>query len=128
MTQLTALYRDTFLQAYMTCLLWSASDEDGDPIDDRFTVDHFSQEATDSMTKDCNDFMDDHADLLASLDAEQCGHDFALTRNRHGTGFWDRGLGEVGRRLAEGCRPYGASDVMIVTNQETGCDELEVYP
>lgn len=27
------------------------------------------------------------------------GHDIALTRNGHGAGFWDRGLGEAGDKL-----------------------------
>jgi hypothetical protein len=27
------------------------------------------------------------------------GHDVWLTRNRHGTGFWDRGMGELGDKL-----------------------------
>jgi hypothetical protein len=31
----------------------------------------------------------------------QLGHDFWLTRNNHGAGFWDRGLGEIGEKLTE---------------------------
>lgn len=41
--------------------------------------------------------------------AELAGHDFALTRNGHGAGFWDRGLGEVGERLSDLARLYGES-------------------
>jgi hypothetical protein len=37
----------------------------------------------------------------------QAGHDFWLTRNRHGAGFWDRGLGDAGRMLTEMAHPYG---------------------
>jgi hypothetical protein len=32
------------------------------------------------------------------------GHDYWLTRNGHGTGFWDRGLGEVGDKLTAICK------------------------
>jgi hypothetical protein len=32
-------------------------------------------------------------------DAEAAGRDFWYSRNGHGVGFWDRGLGEVGERL-----------------------------
>ena len=32
---------------------------------------------------------------------EQFIHDYWLTRNRHGAGFWDRGLGDLGDRLTE---------------------------
>lgn len=33
----------------------------------------------------------------------QAGHDFWLTRNGHGAGFWDRGLGEPARILSDAC-------------------------
>lgn len=35
------------------------------------------------------------------LSCAQLGHDFWLTRNNHGAGFWDRGLGELGDKLTE---------------------------
>lgn len=41
--------------------------------------------------------------------AASAGHDFALTRNGHGTGFWDRGLGDLGQSLTTACEPYGTS-------------------
>jgi len=40
-------------------------------------------------------------------DANLAGHDFWLTRNGHGAGFWDRGLGDLGKALTEHCKPYG---------------------
>ena len=45
--------------------------------------------------------------------AELAGHDFALTRNGHGTGFWDRGMGAIGDMLTEECKPYGEHHVII---------------
>lgn len=44
---------------------------------------------------------------LHGLTYEQIGHDFTLTRNGHGTGFWDRGLGDRGDRLTAATKPYG---------------------
>lgn len=41
------------------------------------------------------------------------GHDLALTREHHGAGFWDRGLGELGDRLTEACKPYGEFNMSI---------------
>ena len=49
--------------------------------------------------------------------AELAGHDFALTRNGHGTGFWDRGLGEMGDMLSEECKPYGEHRVIIEVDE-----------
>lgn len=35
------------------------------------------------------------------------GHDFWLTRRGHGAGFWDRGLGDLGKRLSEAANACG---------------------
>lgn len=42
------------------------------------------------------------------------GHDLWLTRNGHGAGFWDRGLGELGDRLSEAARLLGGVDLYSV--------------
>jgi hypothetical protein len=39
--------------------------------------------------------------------AARAGHDFWLTRNGHGAGFWDRGLGDLGERLSKAAKVYG---------------------
>lgn len=57
------------------------------------------------------EFVNDPA-VLADLEAtgqtlEQCGHDFILTRNGHGAGFWDRGYGAAGDRLTSAAKAYG---------------------
>ena len=49
--------------------------------------------------------------------AELAGHDFALTRNGHGTGFWDSGLGEMGDMLTEECKPYGPHNVTLEVDE-----------
>lgn len=41
------------------------------------------------------------------------GHDFALTRNGHGTGFWDRGYGDAGDILTDACKPYGEHNLYV---------------
>lgn len=46
-------------------------------------------------------------DYLSQQSPEQLGHDLWLTRNGHGVGFWDRGLGTLGDTLSDLCRPYG---------------------
>lgn len=59
----------------------------------------------------CEDFLTSNAaDLLAASEQREwsyLGHDFALNAAGHGTGFWDRGLGEVGDRLSEASKVYG---------------------
>lgn len=46
-------------------------------------------------------------------DFSQHGHDFALTRNGHGAGFWDRGYGPVGDRLTDAAESYGEADIIM---------------
>lgn len=89
----------------------------------------FTPEARASVESDCRDFFATNLRDLAAyarvdssswrfltgrddeLNAYSCaGHDFALTRNRHGAGFWDRGMGELGERLSVAARAYGSSD------------------
>ena len=40
----------------------------------------------------------------SAYDESRAGNDYWYTRNGHGTGFWDRGLGELGDKLAAACR------------------------
>jgi hypothetical protein len=97
---------DKFLTGYIECALWSSTDDNDEPLD-LYDEDDIDPTVLETMRADCQDFIKSNAKLLNGLDAAQCGHDFWLTRNRHGAGFWDRGLGDVGQQLTEACRPYG---------------------
>lgn len=46
------------------------------------------------------------------------GRDFHLTRNGHGTGFWDRGHGVVGDRLTDAARPWGETSIWLDDDAE----------
>jgi hypothetical protein len=63
--------------------------------------------------KDCADFRDDAGDLLDGIDESQAAHDFWLTRNGHGAGFWDRGLGKVGQKLTKIAKDFGSVDLYV---------------
>ena len=41
------------------------------------------------------------------------GHDFWLTRNRHGAGFWDRGLEFVGINLTDAAHAWGEFNLYV---------------
>ena len=59
---------------------------------------------------------DCHVDVLAlNITDEQFGHDFTLTRNHHGVGFWDRGYGPAGDRLADYAHAAGPIDQCFIT-------------
>ena len=58
------------------------------------------------------DAWDTHGDGWHST-ADLAGYDFWLTRNGHGTGFWDRGLGNIGKRLAGRAAECGSADLYV---------------
>lgn len=105
---------DDFAKAYITGALWASSDDDGNPLENE----ELAPETAWQMVADCQDFQAAQAEDLARFyesghDVEQAGHDFWLTRNGHGAGFWDRGAGDVGRRLSDACKPYGSVDLYM---------------
>jgi len=116
-TTVRACELDAFTTAYLECALWSSTDESdesgGEPLDANYGLDDLSLETIQGAIDDCAAFQAANADDLADLDDEQSGHDFWLTRNGHGAGFWDRGLGALGDRLSKACKPYGSVDLYV---------------
>lgn len=51
---------------------------------------------------------------------EAVGHDFWLTRNGHGVGFWDRNLGDEGDALSKIARKFGEAYVWFGDHVENG--------
>lgn len=106
---------DSFTQGYIECALWSSNDESdeygGNPLDSNYGASDIAEKALKAMCIDCENFRQNNADLLESTPEDytwkQAGHDFWLTRNHHGTGFWDRGLGKVGEELSALARAFG---------------------
>lgn len=97
-----------FVDAYLEAALWASMDDEGTPLDDQYSADDFSQEAIDQAVKDSNEFIRDNLkDLEAVGDPERHGHNFWLTRNHHGSGFWDEGYGDIGKRLTDAAHAYG---------------------
>jgi hypothetical protein len=108
---------DEFTQGYIIAALWSTNDDDEQPLDALHSVDDIDSETIAEMVGDCKDFQEANAALLEAYyvhrPADHAGHDFWLTRNGHGTGFWDRGLGKLGDDLAELARVYGEYNLYI---------------
>jgi hypothetical protein len=109
---------DKMVDAYIECALWSSTnftseDDDGTPFDDGYGPDDIAPETVAAFYEDCEAFATANADDLATMSPEQAGHDFWLTQNRHGAGFWDRGLGAVGDRLTAAAHAYGSVDLYV---------------
>lgn len=98
----------------MVTLLWSETDEDGEPLDGLYGTDDVAREAWAEMRADLEGFMSiieesatERAREIIMGDAEQAGYDFVLTRNGHGAGFWDRGYGDAGDELTKWAKTFG---------------------
>jgi hypothetical protein len=117
-----------FVAGYVEAMAWANFwREDGD--DSSIGVE-LPQEILEELEQDCRDFLDEHTERLirgavrrsregygsrqyAEYGYAMAGHDFALTRNGHGAGFWDRGLGFVGEALTSLAKPYGERTLMV---------------
>lgn len=112
-------YVDAMFTAYVRCGLWSTTDynDNGESLGSLeslgFRPDHITDAAVGTIREDITSFVADNWADVRPLDAAQTAHDFLLTRDRHGTGFWDRGLGDVGDRLTSAAHVYGDSGFYV---------------
>jgi hypothetical protein len=99
---------------YLDCALWSSTGDDDQPRD-VLGVEAIAPETRKQMRTDLTNFVLQNQALLkaSGLQDTQIGHDFWLTRNGHGAGFWDRGLGKVGDQLTAACKAFGSVDLYV---------------
>lgn len=135
---------ETVLAAYLDAQLWSGqlawltntAEFNGEEmcsdslLDSVCSVDDLPGEVLKSAREDVENFLEQVGEFLhyfpniTELSAEQMGHDFSLTRNHHGAGFWDRGLQELGQYLTTAAHGYGSSSLYgsIVLKDSTLAD------
>ena len=113
---------NTITKHYLICLAWTATDDEGESLDHL----QFSYRTEKIAEEEVSDFVEllekEGIEWRDKMDDEQFGHDFALTRNGHGAGFWDRGLGELGDVLTKWAETYGETYVEL----NDGTMELEI--
>lgn len=113
-----------FSRAYIIAALWSSTDNldpnGGNPLDKKYTINDIAQETLDKMISDCISFQQKYEELYTNggWSDEEAGHDFWLTRNGHGSGFWDRGYGdpekeEIGKLLTTASKKYGEYNLYL---------------
>ena len=108
---------DAFAQGYVEAAMWTLTDEDGHSLD-YLGLHDIAPETIARAVEDCAAFVAAHrADLDEATDEDKRrtdashGHDFWLTRNGHGCGFWDRGYSEpLGQHLTDSAHAYGEVD------------------
>lgn len=105
-------------RGYVACALWSELDDEGEPLDRSFDVHDVPAELYAESLAACADFL--RATSLRPMlcapwdkNPEAAGHDFLLTRNGHGAGFWDRGAGVAGDELSHAARAEGPVSLYV---------------
>ena len=107
--------------AYLECALWSSYDGDKEEYLDTlgYSAVDMAEHTLSVMYSDCGRFYFDNWELINNLldacltDCEQIGHDLWLTRNGHGAGFWDRGLGDAGDTLTQAAHVMGEFSLYV---------------
>ena len=108
-----------FCNAYIKTALWSSHsyDENGNQEDDDLQGYELAEETVKIMKADCHNFLSDVVTeqlwdyVKDKMSAAGC--DFWLTRNHHGTGFWDGDWGGAEHNLTDLAHTYGSADLYV---------------
>jgi hypothetical protein len=114
------------VNGYLYCALWAdLHDDEGNSIDDKDITD-CTDDMIEQAIKDCENFKELAMDLIPSyiekFDESQMGHDFWLTRNGHGAGFWDRGLEQLGKDLTNVAKTFSTCDIWLNDGGKVECN------
>lgn len=114
---------DAFTVGYIDAMFFTETGhiEDGELRD--ATLADLAPKTRTLIIDECRAFQEQNETYLlcAYLDADgpdytatMAGHDFWLTRNGHGAGFWDRGLrNNIGTALSMSTRGWGTLDLVL---------------
>jgi hypothetical protein len=104
---------DEFLKAYIEAALWSSVDDKYEPLDSNYNVHDLARETLVKFTRDCKKFCIENK-LFIGARRSQAGHDFWLTRNSHGAGFWDGDWPKaIGEPLTDAAHKFGEVSLFV---------------
>lgn len=92
------------------------TDENGERLrTDRYTVEGIDDVSGAEFVEQVADFCHAMCRIIQDkeLRAGTVGHNFVLTRNHEGAGFWDLGLGSAGEELTGHAHPYGECGLYV---------------
>lgn len=125
-----------FVNGYVSAMLWANTMRYNDDMGETESFDAYyaghriddgtrygSELAYRELVDDCEQFVKANWRTLREVatkhfkskydphEWEQHGHDYALTRNGHGAGYWDRGYGVLGDELSEAAKLDGPQNL-----------------
>ena len=118
---------DAFTRSYIETAIWISTvpgdnPNCDDPMDDEYSASDLAEETLRRMADECEQFQEEALKLVWAAtkltmnrkEQEQMGHDFWLTRNGHGAGFWDGDYPEpLGQELTELSKSYGECSLYV---------------
>lgn len=110
-----------FVQGYLKAVFWTDASPDADEELRDMGYSDLAHESLAAVIKECEQFQEQAAPLLTiaydrGYEEESAGHDFWLTRNHHGAGFWDRktlDAGDLGDKLTKIAHSFGDAYLMV---------------
>lgn len=98
--------KEQIFNQYLITALWSETDLEGNSLDSKFNVLDIPEKFKEQALSDVSKFLDLAFDLFTPEEwTDTIGHDFWLTRNDHGAGFWDGDYVE-GQALSDIVKKY----------------------
>ena len=119
--------RLALMQALDT-ILWSTlalrDEDDMECMDAVATVHDFDGASIERVKADLFAFIDANAGDIADMDHSDVGHNYVLSRDEHGTGFWDRDLGERGERLHDAADVGKFEAYLVLSDEANGVEPV----
>lgn len=124
------------LEHYIAAALWTNEEElripqdlrDGDMSHTTYGRNDLMESAVEKMRADVTRFVNENHAALSTWCGQggtsieqQAGHDFWLTRNDHGCGFWESEWGDVGASLTKAAKGFGTVDLCVEDGQIDIC-------
>lgn len=110
---------DEALSSYIQTALWSttaAEQMEMEYLDEVYDITDFDDDTLQAMSKELHEFIDKYYDLVQPADKNveisYFAHNFWLTRNGHGAGFWD-GDYKNGNKLTKAAEEYGQLELEV---------------
>jgi hypothetical protein len=108
---------NAMVESYLETAKWTSHDYDEDCRDATSLEQYdWSEAAVKEAEKEIEDFkyyLDEIGLDWSTVPYTMMGHNFWLSRNRHGAGFWDCGLGKLGDALHKAAITFGTKDVYL---------------
>ena len=108
---------ETFFHSFIEAALWCSSDINSDSDisleNQNYSIDDIDSNSLKTLKIDCQEFFNDNYSKIKN-NLGRAGHDFWLTSNRHGAGFWDGDWEkEIGQELTKESHKYGERNFWV---------------